>query len=220
MPLPVFKSAEEIPEAFRSEYEEVEGEWRPKTETELASEKRKRAKLLDEKRDADRKAKEAADRLAAAEREREGRDAGVSEEAIKRFQKEQEERDAKHAAELADRDAKIRKLTLTDRVQALYLAHGGMSDRIEDAMLVLDRRSDLGDEGGIVWKDKDGAVTADTPEAFFGKLKKEKPWLFSGTGSSGSGAPGSDGTNRRGADAPTVTPDAKEQKRQQVAGAF
>jgi hypothetical protein len=60
-------------------------------------------------------------------------------------------------------------------------------------MLVLNLRTDLGDAGGIVFKDKDGKVIADEAPAFFAKLKKEKAWLFTGTGSGGGGSSGSEG---------------------------
>jgi hypothetical protein len=119
----------------------------------------------------------------------------------------------------AELETENRKLKLTDRVRALWLKHRGHPEREEDAMAALDKRTDLGDQGGIVYKDKDGTITADNAEAFFAKFKAEKPWFFLGSGSSGSNARGSDGTE--GDEPPPRTTDAiREQKRREIAGSL
>lgn len=196
MPLPTFKTADEIPESFRPEYIEVDGQWVPKAETELATEKRKRAELLTEKKESDRLRKEAEQKVADADRAAAARAAGVSEEELQKI------RDAEALArkpiedELASTKADLRKLRLHDKVQALYLdpkVGGGMQDRLEDAMKALAERTDLGDKDGIVFKDKDGNVTTDDAATFFAKHKKEKPWFYAGAGGSGSGAGGQGG---------------------------
>jgi hypothetical protein len=221
MPLPTFKTAEEIPESFRPEYVEVDGQWVPKAETELATEKRKRAELLTEKREADRLRKEAEEKVAAAERAAEARAKGISEEELQKI------RDAEALArkpieeEREALKAENRKLKLTDKVQALYLANGGMQDRLEDAMKALAERTDLGDKDGIVFKDKTGTVTTDDAATFFEKHKLEKPWFYAGSGASGSGASGSNGSGGGSNDGQRAPNDAQlAQKRSAVAGAF
>jgi hypothetical protein len=191
MPLPTFPTLDEIPEAFRSEYEERNGEWHPKapaapdvTGLTSALEKERTAA-----RNADKARRDAEKERDDLKRTVDAKAKGISEEELQKI------RDAEAAArkpieeENVTLKADIRKLKLTDRVQALYLGNGGMKDRLEDAMNALAPRTDLGDADGIVFKDKAGQVTADDAEKFFAKHKQEKPWLYEGTGGSGSGTP-------------------------------
>jgi hypothetical protein len=103
-------------------------------------------------------------------------------------------------------------------VQALFLKYEGMADRVEDAM---DRareahRSDHG-WNGIVVKDKDGNITAETIDDFLKKtFRAEKPWLYKGTGASGSGASGTTASGDPAPEAPMRT----RRGRRDVAGAF
>lgn len=171
-----------------------------------------------EKREAERLRKAAEKERDDLKRAADAREKGISEEELQKI------RDAEALArkpiedELATTKAENRKLKLTDKVQALYLANGGMPDRVEDAMLALEKRTDLGDAGGIVFLGKDGKATAEDAAAFFKAFKIEKPWLFAGSGGSGSGAGGSGGG---GGDEKTVTPESvRDAKRRQVSGAF
>lgn len=218
MPLPTFKTADEVPEAFRGEYEERDGEWRPKAEAALQGEAEKRAQLLNEKKEEERRRIAAEKALDDLKRSEDRKKKGISEEDLQRI-RDEEAAARKPIEEERDRlAAENRKLKLTDKVQVLALKHGIMEDRIEDAMLVLDRRADLGDEGGVVFKDKEGKVTADSPEAFFEKFKAEKPWLFRGSGASGSGARGSDGSGED--PSPSRKTEPAEHHQQAVRGAF
>lgn len=208
MALPVFDTEEQIPEPFRPEYVKGEdGKWRSKVDEELEVEKRKRAELLNEKKDEERKRKDAEQKLADAQRIAEAKAKGVSEEELERIRTDLAAKYAPVETEVATLRAENRKLKLTDRVKALALAHGVMADRIDDAMLVIEPRTDLGDANGIVWKNEKGEVTAWTPEQFFADLKKAKPWLFAFEGKPGGGSQGSAG---RGSDA---APDADQQRR-------
>jgi hypothetical protein len=223
MPLPVYDTEDAVPQDQREDFAEHEGKWRHKVEIEAAGERKKRLQLLTEKKDADEKRKDAEAKLAEAERVAAARAAGVSETELQKI------RDAEAAArkpiedENATLKADLRKLKLTDKVQALYLdpkIGGGMPDRIEDAMDQLAKRTDLGDKDGIVFKDKDGSVTTDDAVTFFRKFKLEKPWLFASAGGSGSGAPSGGG---RGSDTTTTerpTAERTEQHRSAVASAL
>jgi shikimate 5-dehydrogenase len=78
-----------------------------------------------------------------------------------------------------------------------------------------------GSDTNIVVKDKDGKATTEKIEDFLSKtFKKEKPWLYAGSGGSGSGATGSGGSGNE----PSVTDAVKEKslaaKRAVVAGAL
>jgi flagellar biosynthesis GTPase FlhF len=195
MPLKVYDAEDAIPQDEREDYAEDGGKWRHKVEIEAAAEKRKRAQLLTEKREAERLRKEAEDKLADAERVAEAARKGISETELQKMRDEE----AKARKPIEDeRDAlkaENRKLKLTDRVKALALTAGIMPDRIGQAMKILDGRTDLGDKDGIVVKDEDGNVTTETIEDFLGKtFKKESPWFYAGSGASGSGASGSNGS--------------------------
>lgn len=144
--------------------------------------------------------KKAEKELADLKREAAARASGVTEEQLQKIRTDEAAARAPIEAELATTKAENRKLKLTDRVKALALKHGIMTDRIDDAMVLLDSRTDLGDAGGIIVKGKDGVATAETVDDFLSKtFKTEKPWLYVGPGGSGAGGGGSNGT-----DAPTA----------------
>jgi hypothetical protein len=192
MPLPTFKTLDEIPEAFRPEYEEVEGEWRPKAESELSTERKKRAQLLDEKREADRLAKEARERAEKAEREVQAREHKIPADKLEELRAQDEQKRKAELEPIQRENEELkkenRKLKHVDKVQRLALAAGVKEDRIDDAMMHLDRRTDLADDGKtIVVKDKDGNLTTQKVEDFLATtFRTEKPWLYEGPGASGS----------------------------------
>lgn len=209
MPLPIYDTQDAVPEDQREDYAEHEAKWHPKAVIELAEERKKRAIVLNEKREEKRLREEAEKKLADADRSAEARAKGISEEELQKI-RDAEAKARKPIEEERDRlAAENRKLKLTDRVQALYLGNEGMADRVEDAMDQLAKRTDLGDAGGIVFKDKDGNITTDSPETFFKNFRAEKSWLFKGSGASGSGATGSNGS---GGGAPPLTAEAAAQR--------
>jgi hypothetical protein len=217
MPLPTFATEADIPEAFRPEYVQgADGVWRCKADDELETERGKRQTLLNEKKDEERKRKEAEQKLADAQRIAEAKAAGVPEAEIQRIRDDLAKQYAPIEQERDRIKAENRKLKLTDRVKAFALANGVMADRIDDAMLVIEPRTDLGDADGIVWKNDKGEVTAWTPEQFFADLKKAKPYYFAFEGGSGSGSSGSSRSTTT-----TTTPAAPDARvRNQVATAF
>ncbi|WP_353267478.1 hypothetical protein, partial [Gemmatimonas sp.] len=208
----------DIPEAFRPEYVQgADGVWRCKADDELEVERKKRTDLLNEKKDEERRRKEAEQKLADAQRIADAKAKGVSEDELQRIRADLAAQYAPVEQEAATLRSEVRKLKLTDRVKAMSLKAGRiMADRIDDAMLVIEPRTELGDADGIVFKDAKGAVTAMTEEQFFAALKTEKPWLFEFTGGSGSGSTGSSRTTTTTPAAPSI--DAR--KRASVMGAF
>lgn len=193
MPLPIFKTAEEVPEAFRGEYEERDGEWKPKPDDTIKTERQKRARLLDEKKEEERRRIEAEKERDDLKREIESKKSGVSDDVIERLRKEDEDKRKPILTENETLKAENRKLKRDDKLNALALKHGIMGDRLEDAMLALERRVDLSDGGNLIIRDREGQVTTEAVDDFLSKtFRTEKPWLYGGTGSSGSGAGGSD----------------------------
>lgn len=198
MPIKLYDTQDAIPEAQRSAaIETKDGKWAAEEATDPTLGAAGTAAL--EKERTARKEAELARKTAEKERDdlkrsAEAKAKGISEEELQKI------KDAEALARkpIEDENAKLkaenRKLKLTDRVQALALKHGVMPDRIEDAMTLLDGRADLTDADSIVVKDKAGAVTTEAIDAFLSQtFKKEKPYLYSGTGSSGGGSAGSEG---------------------------
>lgn len=201
MTFPTFKTADEVPEAFRSEYEEKDGEWKPKENEEARKDRQRRARLLDEKKEEERRRIEAEKERDDLKRELEGKKSGATDEVLERLRKEDADKRAKELTPVAtERDQlKIenRKLKRDDKLSALAIKHGIMGDRLEDAMLALEKRVDLSEGGdSFIVKDKEGQVTTETVDDFLSKtFKAEKLWLYGGSGASGSGAGGSDSSS-------------------------
>lgn len=172
-----------------------------------------------EKREAEKRARDAQEELDRLKLEAEAREHNVSEEKLAEIRRKAEEKWKPIETERDTLAAENRKLKLTDKVRADWIKFGGHPEREEDAMRALELRTDLGDKGGIVFKDKDGNVTADDAETFHKKFKVEKPWFYRGSGSAGGGATGSDS-----AEEPTPqsrTPETvKQEKRAQIAAAL
>jgi hypothetical protein len=187
MPFPIYDTQDEVPEAFRAEYEEREGKWHPKVpdvtnlKTALQSER-------------DRATREEAARK-AAETERDtlrrkgsAKEKGVTEEQLAALRADDERKRKADLEPLQRENQELkkenRKLKLTDRVQKLALDAGVMPDRIEDAMELLDKRVDLTEDGEtIVVKNKKGEITTEKIETFLETtFRAEKGWLYGGDG--------------------------------------
>lgn len=218
MPLPTYDKQEDVPEAQRDDYAEHEGKWRPKVEIDLAVERKKRQQLLDEKKEAERLRKEAEKERDELKRAAEAKEKGISEEELQKIRDDE----AKARKPIEDENAALKaendKLKRYDRVRALALSKdvGVMSDRIDDAMELLEKRTVLTKEGTIAVKDKDGNVTVEKIEDFLKTtFRKEKPWLYVGPESSGSGAEGSQGGGGQGSYDPVAAGKkaAEEQKK-------
>lgn len=185
MPFPTFKSLDEVPEAFRSEYEERDGEWVAKGTT--ASPTRKQI----EQREAAalKRAKEAEDRATALEQELAAKTAGVSPEEL---QKVRASVAAEKAKEIKEKDDRIHELTFGAQLNAL-LGAAEVCD-LDDARAVFGSRFILSDSGTLVPKD-DKSIPA---KQFIETLRTEKPHLFKGTQASGGDARGAAGTPSKG----------------------
>lgn len=216
MPLPTFKTQDEIPEAFRGEYEEKEGEWRPKvaatdnTALTTALEK-ERQKAKDEKKARETAEKERDD----LKRAKEAADKGISAEELQKI-KDAEALARKPIEEERDRlKAENRKLKLTDRVRQIGLDKGVMKDRINAGMKIYGDRFELADDGEtIIVKDADGKVTTQSAADFWEKTARaESAFLFEGPGGSGSGADQGGGGGGSGFDPVAAGKKAGEQQK-------
>jgi hypothetical protein len=217
MPLKFFTTQDEIPQDQReSAIALADGKFAVLEEAAPADLEAAGRRALDEER-AGRKAAETARKAAEKERDdlrraADARSRGVTEEELQRIRAD-EAAARKPIEDERDRlAAENRRLKHTDKVRALALKAGVMPDRIDDAMLTLEKRTDLDDSGGIIVLGKDGKATAESIDEFLSKtFKTEKPWFYRGSGASGSGSLGSDANPE---DAPTAA--AGQQHEQQV----
>lgn len=228
MPWPIYDTHEDIPEAFRGEYEERDEngvkKWHPKlpdvtgAQTALQRERERAEKEEQARKKAERD-------LVELRRQQAAKDGNISDEQLQKLRDE----DAKARKPIEEENERLkaenRKLKLTDRVRTTALTKGVLPDRIEDAMLLLESRTDLTSDGNdIVVKDKTGNITTEKLEVFLEKtFKQEKPWLYKGSGASGSGADdegdGSGGGSGSGTPPKLLEPQIAA-KRSAVAGAF
>lgn len=197
MPFPTFKKADEVPEAFRSEYEEKNGEWVPKVVpaddgAELKETLKKLRKELDEAGDA-RKALER--KLAAAEHGGSDKDKDKVAAALKKFDEDAAALKADYDKKLTERDTELRKLKLDDQVKAAFLKAGGRPERADKALNDTIARFDLAD-GRIVVKNAKGEATTQTVDDYFAKTyREEMKEFYTGTKGTGGNAPGGAGPN-------------------------
>ncbi|MHB1065597.1 MAG: hypothetical protein ACYC1Z_14095 [Georgenia sp.] len=100
---------------------------------------------------------------------------------------------AEYAPKLSALEAaqkELRTLKLTDKVRAAAIEGGVDPKRIEDALRLNADAFDLDDQGRVVVLDEDGDPSAITPEKYWAEKEKvRRPYLYAGTGASGSGAP-------------------------------
>jgi len=103
--------------------------------------------------------------------------------------------------DLKERDelkSENRKLKLTDKVRAAFIAAGGIEEDAEDVLRITEAQFDLKD-GKVVVIDEDGDPTSMDPKKWFETVYKvKKPKYFKGKDASGSGARSGDGGSGAG----------------------
>lgn len=195
MPWPTFKSQAEIPEAFRSEYEEKEGAWHPKLpDTSKLDETL--TKVRTEKKDAEKAAKAAEDRAADLQRQLDAKSAtGVDTdkkigELLQKWEQDKNAAVQKVQAQLDQANGKLRDVTLYDKAKQAFIDAGGRPEKADAALKLKKDVLDLADDRMVV-KNEKGEVTTTTVSDFWSKeFRKEMPEFFAGTKASGGGATG------------------------------
>jgi hypothetical protein len=196
---PIFKTKEDVPEAFRAEYEERDGQWHMKA-ADTSKLEETLAKVRQERKDEEKARKAAeADR---ADLERKLTAAGSGEEkdkvtkALAKFDADAVAMKTDFEAKLAAAHGELRTLKLDDKVKAAFLKAGGRSERADKALNDTKALFDLADDGRIIVKDAKGEATTATVEDFFGKTyRAEMAEFYTGTKASGGGASGGAGTS-------------------------
>ena len=102
---------------------------------------------------------------------------------------------------IAELQRELRENKIWAPVQDLAIKSGVMPDRLKPFMnqLRTDERFDLDDDGKLIYRDKNGDLTATTPKrAFEIYLREEEPWAFEASKAGGTGAKnGSKGSGGR-----------------------
>jgi hypothetical protein len=181
MPLPTFATLDEVPEAFRSEYEMLDGKAVPR---ELTGLKSAVAKERSEREAAAKALKDAQARLDELETAAKAKNAGLTDEKLAELRAELEkklapERDARVAAE-----AKLRSLQLDAALKTLMASSGVRAERIDTLWKLIGGEYDLTDGGTPILK---ADPTADVAKSLASRVK-EFPEFFAAPKGAGGGA--------------------------------
>lgn len=200
MAFPIFDKKEEIPKGFEGDYEQREGKWHPKL-PDVGKLEETLGKLRDDLKVSEKARKDADDARAEAERKLVAADAKGGDvdkkvsDALKKFDADLAKAKDDHKKETDTLQAKLRQVTLTDRLKDIALKAGVLPARVDAVLKLTDGRFDLADGDRIVVKGDKGEVTTEKPEDFFGKTyKAQMPELYQGTKAAGGGAGGGAGT--------------------------
>lgn len=208
---PTFATEDEIPEAFRDAYEEVDGEWvakKPEVDPDADPAKLREAgkKALKAERDArteaERKAREAEEEAARLRQEVEAKKAGLSEEKLKQLRADvradiEKEYAGKALDELPEEwkareqglsySSENRSLKLDNQVKALAGENGVRGERLDKWWKLHADKFDLTEDGKPMVKDHPGTEVKDF---IAGELKEDTPEFYTGTQAAGGGAGG------------------------------
>lgn len=188
MPLPTFKTLEEIPEAFRGEYEEQDGEFRPKdaaaqVAADLATERTKRTA-------AENLAAKAAKELEKLRNEKRAAAVGVSAEELEKIRADAKgEAAEEYKARLAEAEEakrEVRVLRLDNAVKAMAAKAGILADHLGDFWKLYGEEFDLSEDRKPLVKGRLGVEV----EKHVAELVKKQPGWLQGTRATGGGAGG------------------------------
>lgn len=170
MPLPKFKTLEEIPEAFREGYVEKDGEWVPDVD-DVAPLKSAHERQKEETRQAKEKLKELERQLAEAKKKA----GGMTDEEIAARRAEIEAEVAPVREKLTAAEKELRTLKFDDRLKALIAGSGTVAKRVDALHRLIGDRFDLNESGTLVLKDK---PTTDIAKYLKEDIAKEYPEFF------------------------------------------
>lgn len=205
MTWPQFDSQDEVPEAFRGQYEERDGKWQVKVEEpkplgdggKAAVEAERTARKAAEDR-----AKAAEAKAAELETKRKAESAGITDEKLQELRAQvrqdmEREYSEKPLADLPEAWAArkeadgvlgdIRTLRLDNQVKALAAKHGVRAEKLDQWWRLNSDRFDLTDDGKPMVK---GTPGVEVQKFIEGELKKEVPEFYAGTQAAGGGAGG------------------------------
>lgn len=199
MAFPTFKKKEDIPKGFEESYHEVDGTWELKLPENKDAETL--VKVRAEKKEVEKAAKLAADKVAELQRqldakEASGKDTDVKvSEMLAKWEKDKNDAVQAKQTEIDALNGRLRSITLDDVAKSEFLKAGGRPDKADAALKLKKELLDLAEDRPVV-KNAKGEVTTTTLADFWGKdFKKEMPEFFAGTKATGAGAGGGAGAN-------------------------
>ncbi|HEY4133496.1 MAG TPA: hypothetical protein VGM50_22950 [Gemmatimonadaceae bacterium] len=198
MPFLTFKTKGEIPKGFEDVYEEKDGAFVPVL-PDVAKVEETLTKVRGEKKDADRLAKEAGDKVTDLQRQLDvAKVAGgdvekKTAELLDKWNKDKDAAVAKVQGDLDKVNGELRTVRLDDKLKEAFIAAGGRAEKAGAALQLTKGKFDLVD-GQIVQKNDKGDVVTEKVADFFGKTyKTEMPEFYQGTKAAGGGATGGSG---------------------------
>ena len=181
MPLPTFATLDEVPEAFRSEYELVDGKAVSKDIAKLTG---AIAKERAERETAAKALKDAEKRLADLETAAKAGKAGITEEQLAELRADLAKQLAPETARADAAETKLRALQLDATVKSLMATSGVRAERIDTLWKLIGGEYDLTDGGTPILK---AEPTADVAKSLAGRVK-DFPEFFTAPDASGGGA--------------------------------
>lgn len=195
--MPTFATLEEIPEAFRAEYVERDGQFVPNIE-DVSALKNAHERQKDEARLAKARVKELEDAAKA-------RAAGITDEQLAAMRAEIAKEYAPTSEKLTAAEKELRSLKLDGRLEAMMLAAGVNPKRVGDLRKLIGDRFDLNASGSPMLVDK---PTTDLGKYFAEAVAAEYPELYVSTLKAGPRFPG-DGGATGAADTDSLPPAAR-----------
>jgi hypothetical protein len=181
MPLPTFATLEEVPEAFRSEYELLDGKAVPR---ELTGLKSAVAKERAEREAAAKALKDAQVRLEELETASKARNAGLSDDKLAELRAELEKKLAPERERADKAEARLRALQLDGALKSLMATSGVRAERIDTLWRLIGSEYDLTDGGTPILK---ADPTADVAKSLASRVK-EYPEFFAAPAAAGGGS--------------------------------
>lgn len=186
MPLPKFKTLDEVPEAVRDGYIERDGEWVPDVE-DVTGLKSNRDEILTNLQKAKQRENELKRELADLKK----KSSGMTDEEIAARRAEIEAEVTPFREKAAQLEKELRTLKFDDRLKALIAGSGTVAKRVDALHRLIGDRFDLNDSGTLVLKDKPATdvskylkdeVAKEYPEFYESKQKAGSEFTGSGNG--------------------------------------
>jgi regulator of replication initiation timing len=191
MPIETYDSADAVPEEHRdTALALADGKFAVVVEEDVSGLKANAARILEEKKQADKERRELAKRLGDLEREKSAAAQGITSDQLAKLKADVEAEYAPLREEAQALKEQLRGLKLDKTVQAQMAKAGVRGERVEALWKLARDHFDLTDDGEPYVKVAPGTSI----EAHIAKtLKTDYPEFFAGTAASGGGAPGSRG---------------------------
>jgi hypothetical protein len=191
VPIQTYDTTDAIPEEHRdTALALADGKFAVVTDEDVSGLKANQAKLLEEKKQADKDRRELAKRLSDLEQQQKAAASGITSEQLAKLKADVELEYAPVREKAATLETQLRALKLDNAVQSQMAKAGVRGDRLGALWKLTGEAFDLTDDGQPYVKD---APTQSIDQFIGGKLKADYPEFFSGTSANGGGAKGSTG---------------------------